>query len=93
MVRRNRRTMKLDVLNVILKGSHNPTPIMYKANLSWKTLQEIFESLLKSNLIKLTRKYGRSSGIREYARYFSLTEKGREVIELNFHVNARLGDN
>ncbi|MGD2142026.1 MAG: winged helix-turn-helix domain-containing protein [Candidatus Bathyarchaeota archaeon] len=50
--RRSRLEIHLDVLWTIRNGSRKPTNIMYGANLSWKPLQRVLDSLMKQGLIE-----------------------------------------
>lgn len=49
--RRSKLKIHLDVLKVIKDGNTKPTRIMYGANLSWKLLQGILDSLVTQSLI------------------------------------------
>ena len=80
--KRSRLEIYLDVLEVISKGCHKPTRIMYSSNLSWKPLKEIFQSLLEQGLIEIkedgkTRKryYITPKGLRVLGYFKKLTEE------------------
>jgi predicted transcriptional regulator len=49
--RRSKLEIYLDVLWIIKNGTRKPTRIMYGANLSWKPLQRILDSMIKQDLI------------------------------------------
>ncbi len=49
--RRSKLEIYLDVLRVIKKGTTKPTRIMYGANLSWKLLQGVLNSMANQDLI------------------------------------------
>lgn len=70
--KRSRLEIHLDVLKAIGKGTHKPTRIMYRTNLSWKPMMKVFESLLDQDLIA---RYEEGS----HATYRT-TEKGRNVL-------------
>jgi len=50
--RRSKLEIYLDVLKVIKDGTTKPTRIMYGANLSWKLLQGILNSMAAQDLIE-----------------------------------------
>ena len=50
--RRSKLEIYIDVLKVIREGTTKPTRIMYGANLSWKLLQGILNSMVGQDLIK-----------------------------------------
>ncbi len=56
MVRRSRLTVYFDVLEVMEKGEDKPTRIMYGTNLSWKTLNEVLETLTRSGFVRVESK-------------------------------------
>ena len=49
--RRSKLEIYIDVLKVIKEGTTKPTRIMYGANLSWKLLQDVLNSMVEQNLI------------------------------------------
>jgi predicted transcriptional regulator len=75
--RRSRFEIYVDVLAEIMNGSHKPTQIMYGANLSYKPLKEILQSLLDQRLIE--EKEGRIKDKRTKVIY-DLTQKGINVV-------------
>ena len=73
MGRRSRLELYFHVLDVINRGTYKPTQIMYKTNLSWASLHEIFETLKKSDFLRSEKEKGRK-------RYY-ITEKGKNALE------------
>ena len=73
MVRRSRLEVYFNILKVIEEGTNKPTPIMYKTNLSWATLQGIFTPLLDGGFIKKEKQ-------RNSKKYY-VTEKGRNALD------------
>lgn len=51
MARRSKLEIYLDVLHVIKEGTKKPTRIMYGANLSWKLLNGVLDSMVNQDLI------------------------------------------
>ena len=70
--KRSRLEIYLDVLKAIGKGTHKPTRIMYKTNLSWKPMMKVFESLLDQDLVARDEEGGHVT--------YRTTEKGRNVL-------------
>jgi predicted transcriptional regulator len=81
MVRRSRLEIFFDVLTVIARGVSKPTRIMYKTNLSWTSMHDIFETLLQSGFI-LEEDVGR-------LKRYSITEKGQNA--LAYHLRSLEG--
>ena len=52
MVKRSRLEIYFDLLKAVERGVDKPTNIMYKANLSWKTLREILSVLVSKASLK-----------------------------------------
>ena len=50
--RRSRLEIYIEVLKVIKEGTMKPTRIMYGANLSWKLLQGVLNSMVDQNFIE-----------------------------------------
>ena len=75
--RRSKLEMYLDVLWVIKKGTTKPTQIMYQANLSWRPLQKILDSMVYQGLIESGAVIKGDKRTRETYR---LTQKGENVI-------------
>jgi len=78
MVRRSRLEIYFDILEVIDRGTSKPTQIMYRANLSWTILQDMFETLTNGGfVIEETNKN---------SKRYHLTEKGRNA--LSYHLRS-----
>ena len=75
MVRRSRLEIYFEVLEVIGREVDKPTQIMYKTNLSWIVLKEMFETLITGGFI-------REENEKSSQRYY-VTEKGENA--LNYH--------
>ena len=75
--RRSRFEIYVDVLSEIMNGSNKPTKIMYGANLSYKPLKGILQSLLDQGLI--AEEDGRIRDKRTKVKYL-LTQKGLNVV-------------
>lgn len=50
-LRRSRLEVHLDVMHTTRNGVKKPTRIMYGANLSWKPLQRVLDSLIRQDLV------------------------------------------
>ena len=74
--KRSRIEIYLDVLQVIRKGVQKPTRIMYRTNLSWKPLMQIFDAMIEQDLI-ISEDMGRHVT-------YKITEKGINVLNY-FH--------
>ena len=72
MVRRSRLEIYFDILEVIDRGITKPTQIMYKTNLSWVTLQDIFDALIKGGFIR--------EELKKNAKRYEVTDKGRTAL-------------
>jgi predicted transcriptional regulator len=76
--RRSRLEVHLDVLYTIRNGVKKPTRIMYGANLSWKPLQRVLDSLIQQELVMevdpVDRKDKRTSVC------YDLTKKGENIL-------------
>ena len=81
MVRRSRLEIYFDILEVIGRDVIKPTQIMYKTNLSWITLQEMFETLTSGSFIR--------TEIEKGALRYYLTEKGQNA--LSYHLKSLEG--
>ena len=75
--RRSRFEIYVDILNEVKAGSNKPTQIMYRANLSWKPLQNILKSLLNQGLLCEMEEEIKDK--RTKIRY-ELTQKGENVV-------------
>ena len=77
--RRSKLEIYLDVLWTIKSGTTKPTRIMYGANLSWKPLQRVLQSMKEQELIvEIDDRDGRDK--RTNTRY-EITQKGENVIQ------------
>ena len=72
MVRRSRLEIFFDVLAVIDQGVYKPTRIMYKTNLSWTSLHEVFDTLVNGGFIR-EEKYSKK-------KRYSITNKGKRAL-------------
>lgn len=88
MVRRNRRDMTLDVLRSIHIGEWKPTRIMYKANLSWKTLHEILDTLVEKKLISVSKTH-RDTWV---GKAYKILPAGRQALIHNHNLSEALGE-
>ena len=78
MTRRSRLEIFFDVLAVIDRGHRKPTRIMYKTNLAWTSLQDVFETLIDGGFVH-------EESYKNSKRY-SITEKGRSA--LSYHLKS-----
>ncbi len=76
--RRSRLEVHLDVLYIIHKGARKPTRIMYGANLSWKPLQRILDSLINQNLVMEVDPVDQKD--KRTRVCYDLTKKGENVL-------------
>ena len=76
--RRSRFEIYVDILIEIMNGSHKPTKIMYGANLSYKPLKDILQSLLDQGLVE--EESGKIKDKRTKVKYI-LTQKGINVVK------------
>lgn len=81
IVRRSRLEMYFDVLKAIDEGTHKPTRIMYRTNMSWSSLCGVFDTLVNGDFIREVKK-SRSK------RYY-ITEKGKNA--LSYHLKSLEG--
>ena len=76
--RRSKLEIYLEVLKVIKEGTTKPTRIMYGANLSWKLVQGVLNSMVDQDLIKAidmsTSRDKRTNTV------YQVTNKGDSVI-------------
>ena len=78
MPRRSRLEIYLDVLWAIKSGIRKPTRIMYEANLSWKPLQRILESMVSQGLIE--KMDATNNRDKRTNTVFGITQKGENII-------------
>jgi predicted transcriptional regulator len=77
-LRRSRLEVHLDVLYTIRNGVKKPTRIMYGANLSWKPLQRVLDSLIRQDLVIEIDPVDPKD--RRTRVCYSLTKKGEDVL-------------
>ena len=76
--RRSKLEIYINVLQVIKEGTTKPTPIMYGANLSWKSLQSVLSSMVKQDrVIEVDESESRD---KRTIRVYQVTSKGDSVI-------------
>ena len=76
--RRSKFQLSVEVLGQIKRGEKKPTRIMYSANLSWKSLKELLESLVSQGLVEeivVSRSRKRAK------RRYEITAKGENVLQ------------
>ena len=81
MTRRSRLEIYFDVLKALDRGVNKPTRLMYKANLSWSSLQDTFETLLDGGFMAVE--------INLKSKRYRITDKGRRA--LSYHVQSLEG--
>jgi predicted transcriptional regulator len=75
--RRSRFEIYVDILTEVMNGSTKPTKIMYGANLSYKPLKKILQSMLDQGLLE------EADGIKKDKRTkvtYTVTQKGMNVV-------------
>ena len=70
--RRSDLEMYVEILYLISKGVEKPTPLMYRANMSWYRTKEILTALKAQGLISERRAGSR--------RTFKITKRGRDAL-------------
>jgi predicted transcriptional regulator len=83
--RRSRLEVYLDVMWTIKSGTRKPTRIMYGANLSWKPLQRVLDSLISQGLVADTEPFDLKD--KRTNTCYELTQKGENV--LNYFNKAK----
>lgn len=78
MVRRSRLEIYFDVLKALDRGVDKPTRIMYKANLSWSSLQDTFKTLIDGGFMAVE--------ISKKSKRYRITDKGRRA--LSYHLQS-----
>ncbi len=78
MVRRSRLEIYFDVLKALDRGVDKPTRLMYRANLSWSSLQETFETLLDGGFMAVEKT--------KKTKRYRITDKGRRA--LSYHMQS-----
>lgn len=79
MPRRSKLEIYLDVLWAIKKGTRKPTRIMYEANLSWKPLQKILQSMMSQDLI--VEIDARAEKDKRTSAVYEITQKGENIVK------------
>ena len=75
--RRSKFEIYIDILSEIKNGVNIPTRIMYSANLSWKPLCLMLDSLVNQGLIE---DFYNDEGDKRTKVYYQITEKGDNVL-------------
>ena len=78
MPRRSKLEIYLDVLWAIKRGTRKPTRIMYEANLSWKPLQTILQSMISQELI--VEIDARAEKDKRTSTVYEVTQKGENIV-------------
>ena len=76
--RRSRFEIYIDILSEIKNGVNIPTRIMYSANLSWRPLCTMLDSLVSQELIEDCS--NEEGGDKRTKVYYKITEKGDNVL-------------
>jgi predicted transcriptional regulator len=76
--RRSRLEIYVDIMDEIMSGTIKPTRIMYRANLSWKPLQQMLKALIDQELVE---EYAAEEGDERTDKVYRITDKGRDVLE------------
>ena len=71
--RRSMLQIRMEILRIVMGGFGKPTQIMYKANLSWTTLQSQLRIFVRTDLLEAVQ-YGSR-------RKYVITEKGVEIVK------------
>ena len=75
--RRSKFEIYIDILDYIKNGVNIPTRIMYSANLSWKPLCSMLDSLVKQGLVE---DIYNEEGDKRTKIHYQITEKGDNVL-------------
>jgi predicted transcriptional regulator len=76
-IRRSKFEIYIDIISLIKNGIVIPTRIMYNANLSWKPLKEILNTLCAQGVIEVVSMDGEDKRTK---RSYVLTEKGENIL-------------
>ena len=76
-IRRSKFEIYIDIMSLIKNGTVIPTRIMYNANLSWKPLKEILNTLCLQGVIQEISGDGDDKRTK---RNYVLTEKGENIL-------------
>ena len=74
--KRSRLDLYLSVLNSIKDGFEKPTRIMYAANMSWKSVQQLLNELVGQGLVSTVISEGKRT-----KKKYRITEKGIAVLD------------
>ena len=83
--KRSKLEIYLEILHIISRGETKPTRIMYKANLSWIPLQEVFKHLLSQNNI--------NEVLIDQRKGYEITDKGRRALRYFEEMNKLVRTN
>jgi len=72
MPKRSKLQIYFDVLEVVEDGVSKPTQIMYGTNLSWNTLNEVFDVLINSTFLRKEKT--------KTSKRFYITTKGKKAL-------------
>jgi len=84
--RRSKLEIYLDVLWAIKEGTYKPTRVMYSANLSWKPLQKILDSLVTQGLITEIES-DEDNDDKRTTKIYKITQKGENT--LRYFIKAK----
>ena len=70
--KRSRLEIYIEILKTVREGTRKPTRIMYKANLSWKSMKTALGSLLEQGMIEDITEGEHT--------YYEITRKGRNLL-------------
>jgi len=76
--RRSKLEIHLDVLSIIRSGVRKPTRIMYGANVSWKPLHRVLNSLIRQELVREIKPVNLKD--KRTSVCYAITEKGENVL-------------
>ena len=77
LMRRSQFEIRMDMLRAVKDGAEGPTQIMYKANLSWITLQQHLKTLVDNECLRWVENGNRKK--------YELTTKGTNI--MNSYIN------
>ena len=72
MPKRSKLQIYFDVLEVVEEGINKPTRIMYGTNLSWNTLNNVFDVLMNSKFLRKEKT--------KTSKRFFITTKGKKAL-------------
>jgi predicted transcriptional regulator len=76
--RRSKLEIYIDILAAIKGGTIIPTRIMYRANLSWKPLKQMFKTLTAQGLIV---EQSMDDDDKRTKKVYALTDKGENALK------------